>query len=108
MRCWLGFVVTFALVVAGCSGSEAVGEQCAYPEGEISPEEYGQGVRCEEGLTQIVAARLLYPCSGDEFPCFDGCSGPPPCQCYNCTPCGDGRCQCELGENTCNCPEDCR
>lgn len=25
-----------------------------------------------------------------------------------CAPCGDGVCQAEQGENTCNCPEDCR
>jgi hypothetical protein len=89
------------------SGVCEVADQCPYPEGEISNEEYFQGVRCEEGLTEIFASRLLYPCSGYAFPCKDGCSIPPPCLCFNCSPCGDGRCQCELGENACNCPADC-
>jgi len=108
MRYFAALVLALALGVVACSETSAtVREQCAYPEGEISPEEYERGVRCEEGLTEIFAARLLFPCSGDEFMCVDGCSVPPPCLCFNCTPCGDGQCQCELGENACNCPEDC-
>jgi len=107
MRCV--FVLGFLCACVGCSDTadREVGDQCPYPEGEISNEEYFQGVRCEEGLTEIFASRLLYPCSGDAFPCKDGCSQPPPCLCFNCSPCGDGRCQCELGENACNCPADC-
>jgi hypothetical protein len=112
VRYLLGFLcvcVLGVLPLVGCSDTvdREVDEQCAYPEGEISNEEYFQGVRCEEGLTEIFASRLLYPCSGESPTCENGCSLPPPCLCFNCSPCGDGQCQCEFGENACNCPIDC-
>ena len=36
----------------------------------------------------------------------DGGCGWPMCYCYVCTKCGDTKCG--IGENRCNCPEDCK
>lgn len=97
---------------AACSGTDGEDRdmrKCEYLEGEVTPELWDAGVRCEDGTTLIVPARLQYPCDGDEFPCDAGCTVSPPrtLPSGQCSPCGNGVCECEFGENDCNC-EDCQ
>ena len=109
---WTILSVVVAVVLAGCDAEEAEEkdmQECAYPEGEISPTEYSEGVRCDAGLVAIMPASIKHPCTPEEDHCENGCSlymmcSFPPIQC---SPCGNGICECEYGENWCNCEEDC-
>jgi len=86
---------------------------CADAGEEISPKHYDQGLRCCAGLTMIHTSRYFYPCypHGEGVCDANGCSIPPPTSdedpWWQCTPCGNGICESECGENRCNCEEDC-
>lgn len=105
----LMFTATAGL--AACLGTEEDERdmrQCEYIEGEVTPEMWmDAGVRCDEGETTITPARFQYPCDEDGWHCDGGCTIPPPCGIAQCSPCGNGVCECERGENICNC-EDCQ
>ncbi len=81
---------------------------------EMSPKEYGRGGRCCVGLTQIKTSRYFYPCDNPGKNACDenGCSIPPPTSdespWWQCTLCGNGKCEPAYGENKCNCPKDCK
>lgn len=70
------------------------GGQCV-PEGEEYNELDDPDAQCCEGLEPVVAAM--------EMP--DGLCSAPRCPCFVCVSCGDGLCG--LGENVCNCHQDC-
>jgi hypothetical protein len=76
---------------------------------EILPEEYFQGVRCCPGLSPMAPARMVYPCDtpGEGNCDWDGCTVTVPCFCFQCSPCGNGICEPEYGENRCSCTADC-
>jgi hypothetical protein len=88
-------------------------EKCVSFGEEISPKEYEQGVRCCSGSKRIQTSRYVYPCDTPvELACDEsGCRIPPPTSdetpWWQCTPCSNGVCETEYGENACNCPEDC-
>ena len=120
--CWRATIMPAALggvlvvVGWGCNDSDdgdgngADMRECAYTAGEISAEQYDAGVRCDAGLAEIRPARFEHPCVPNENMCqADGCSTPPPYEpgWVQCSPCGNGSCECEFGENRCNCTPDC-
>ena len=88
--------------------------KCVDAGGEISPIEYDLGIRCCSGLNRIHTSRYIHPCdTPGEYACDENsCSIPPPTSdkspWWQCTPCGNGICETEYGENRCNCPEDCK
>jgi len=103
------FIFAFVLFVTGCEDDRDM-RRCEYEEGELSPEDHDAGMVCPEGTVGIMPAKWLYPCEDDGSFCSGGCSAIPPYSGFweQCSPCGNGKCECDLGENDCNCPEDCR
>ncbi len=85
-----------------CGGN--INKECAKAGEEISPVEHRQGTKCCNGLVGIVPGRWLYPLDHAD------CSIVPPYETphVQCTPCGNGLCETEYGENSCNCPKDCK
>jgi hypothetical protein len=82
---------------------------CAGLGEEIFMEEYIKGVRCCPGLSAMAPDWLYRPCDtpGEGNCDWDGCTVHPPCLCFQCSPCGNGICEPEYGENRCNCTRDC-
>ena len=89
-------------------GGNPIDIKCAIAGEEIEPEEYNQGIRCCDGLTEMVPGKWLYPCNSGEI-CQNGCVIVPPYETpwVQCSSCGNIICESEYGENECNCPEDC-
>ena len=57
---------------------------------------------CCPGLTMLFDALPdVDPITGEDSCVYPGCP------CYVCTNCGNGICEDDMGENWCNCPEDC-
>lgn len=83
--------------------------KCAGPGEEVDPQQHGEGIKCCEGLEEIVPGRWLFPCSPESTVCESGCSVVPPYPVpwVQCAPCGNGICEPEYGENKCNCGADC-
>jgi len=75
---------------------------------EIAPGDYLGGVRCCAGLSEMAPGRIRHPCDtpGKEGCNWDKCTVDPPCFCFQCSPCGNGICEPQYGENACNC-HDC-
>lgn len=107
--------ISFAKIYLQQSEEDIISiEECVSYGEEISPKEYSQGVRCCSGLARIQTSTYFYPCyTPGEFACdSNGCSIPPPTSdetsWWQCSPCDNGICESEYGENVCNCPEDCK
>ncbi len=109
------FTCSYAQDLSAAPGVKPLNEVCkeCYSAGEeTDPKKYEEGIRCCEGLSEIIPGRLLQPCD-QEGPkgaiCEDGCTIIPPTLpgLVQCAPCGNGICEPEYGENKCNCPEDC-
>jgi uncharacterized repeat protein (TIGR01451 family) len=85
------------------------GQICARAGEEISPDEFLRGIRCCSGLSLMPPGRLVHPCDtpGVGICDLDGCTITPPCFCFQCSPCGNGICEPQYGENRCNCRADC-
>ena len=74
----------------------------------------GEGEKFELGspiyeapfLSKIICRLGLKPIADSWGVDSNGQCSWPMCYCYICTKCGDGKCG--LGENKCNCPEDCQ
>jgi len=85
-------LVSFGFISAEENETNVTEENCTI-EGETFAAYPGEGVCCE-GLTAIGG------CGPVDGECGEGCSGG-----VVCTNCGNG--ECGLGENICNCPDDC-
>jgi len=81
------------------------GERCDEDLGICVPVCLGEGERFEDFNTEGKCCEGLVAIP-DHFPENGHCVGPN-CPCFICTRCGTDDGVCSLGENRCNCPEDC-